>query len=446
MRTHVRNLLTLAALTAVALSFTVFLLDQAGVLPSFGDHRKVRAVVSSAVSLTPGAGVKVAGLDAGRVDSIERRGTATVVAFTLDDDAPLPQDSKVAIRLRSLIGENYLEVLPGDARQMLADDGTIPEDQTSQYVEVEQILDQVKGPTRDRARALIQGLGNAVQDRGGALNKTLAGVNSVVREGEPVTQVLAKERRPVARLVQQFAELGQTVGSRGAQLKDVATQARTTFQAIAERDAAVGRTLKALPPTMTQVRTTSGVLRRTSAQASPVLDDLGKAITELDPSFAALRPAAQQGREAVRELGVAAPQVQTTLSRIRALSVPFSRATPELKRTMCQINPAVAFVAPYAQELANLFGNTGSVTNFYDATGHSGRLQALVSDASFGGNTPETSAAAKLLLTSGLVGEANNGGYNPEPAPGGARDVTKGRGRIGPADVKEPFHRVEAEC
>ena len=87
---------------------------------------------------------------------------------------------------------------------------------------------------------------------------------------------------------------------------------------------------------------------------------------------------ATEGRAVVSELGRAAPPLQGTLRRLRLLAPSTVRALPQVRAILCQVNPMAKYLRPYAEDVATLLNNMGSVTNYYDATGHAARIYVTV--------------------------------------------------------------------
>jgi phospholipid/cholesterol/gamma-HCH transport system substrate-binding protein len=438
----------LAALLVAGGFLTVLLLSR-GSPPSLGGRSyDLRLIVPSAVSVVPGSGVRIAGLEAGRVSSVDLAGRHAVLGLAIDDgQAPLPADTRFAIRLRTLIGETFVELYPGTSSQPLTDGAVLPASrQTDQYVEVEQILDVLKGSTRERARQMIQGLGRGLQGHGPALNEFAASTAGVFDRLAPMMDVLHTDRAAVARLVDNLGAVSRSVADRGSAIRVLAREARVSFGAVASRDAALRDIIDALPSSLRQVRETSDVLRQTTGQAAPVLDDLARLLDEVRPAVNRLQPAAAAGSAVLRQLHSAAPVLSGTLSRARALSGPAARALPQLGRALCQFNPAIGYLKPYAPEMAATFQNLASGTNYYDANGHAARVLALIGENGFAGLSPQASDALKTLLDSGLLSKTHTLGYNPYPRPGDVGPPTEGLGQTGPRDFTGRAPRVPADC
>jgi phospholipid/cholesterol/gamma-HCH transport system substrate-binding protein len=446
MRSHV---LTILAAAAVAGGFLALLLLSGGSSPSIrsGSYR-VSILAPTAVSLTPGSEVRVAGLQVGRVDGIRLQGRRSVIDLAIDEDtARLPRDTRFDVRLRTVIGETYVALYPGTAAGRLPDGAVLPmSNQANEYVDVEQILDVLKGTRRDRARDMVRGLGDGLRGRGSQLNAFVGRTSGVVDGLAPLMKVLHNDRAQVARLVDQTGTLAGSLADRSAAIGRVARQGRLAAEAVATRDDALRATIVALPSTLRQGRRTLGTLRSATGDAAPVLSNLAQVVSRLRPSVKRLEPAATRGRTLVRELGAATPALRRTLKVARTLSAPTAGAMPQIRSALCQANPMIGYLAPYAREVAATIQNLASATNYYDANGHAVRVAVLVGDNNFAGMPAVQADAMKLLLNSGIFGRTHKHGYNPYPVPGDVGPPSTGLGQTGPRDYEGTYRRIEAAC
>lgn len=441
------HVITAVIAILVGLGFFGLLLVQSGLIRPFSDTYNVRALVPTAATIGKGASVRIAGLKVGRVTAVERRGLAAVIDFEVQKEyAPLPADSRVGVRLRTLIGENYLALDPGRSKENLKDGGTLPITRADDYVEVDTILSTLKGPTREHARALLRGLGAGIDGRGQQLNRLLDNTSGLISGSTPLLAVLNKDRVQATRMVDSLGAITRAVADRGAAISDLSRDARTTFTALGARDTALRQTLKELPATLRQVKKTSKELPQTTRVATPVITELAATLNSLQPAIKSLRPATTSGRQLLAEVDRGAAPITGVLNRLRTTATPVAKALPQLKSALCQINPALDYVAPYAPEAAAMFSGLASGVNGYDATGHFGRVYAMVSENSFNGYPEGVSQAANKLLSTGLLNKFHMLGYNPYPDQGTLGNYAQGSGATGPSDVKTPYHRVQAAC
>jgi phospholipid/cholesterol/gamma-HCH transport system substrate-binding protein len=367
-----RHLATAVASVAAAVLLFLWTLHLGGGLPSFSSTYHLSTLLPDAGQLAPGARVTIAGLQVGKVTSVSRRGLGAIVGVELTDRrvTPIPQDSHVQLRLHTPVGENYLAITPGSSHTAVPSGGALPISQADDYVNVDQILSILQGPSRERARQLIQGMGGALAGRGTQLGAFLDGTSGALTAGSHLIQTAYDDRAQISQLVQQLGDLAGQIGARGSAITQIGNQGLSTMDAIAARDVALQDALNALPATLAQVRTTSTILAGVSPRAAPVLLNLAAAVREVRPAVRLLYPAAQQGRAVMRQLGGAAPALRQTVQGLQALSGPAAAALPQLQAMLCQADPMLRYIRPYAPDFSAWITGMGSMSNNYDAIGH----------------------------------------------------------------------------
>jgi phospholipid/cholesterol/gamma-HCH transport system substrate-binding protein len=436
----------------LAFGLLLFYLGIGGGLPSLHKTYHVRALLPTSGSLTQGARVTMAGARVGRIASVSRRGLGALVDMQIDDGrvTPIPRDSRVLLRDRTPVGESYLTIFPGRSRAKLPSNGVLPMTQADDHVDVDQLLSVFQGQTRERARQLIQGLGGALAGQGRRLNTLVGGTAGALGQGSLVVRTLANDRAQVGRLVQQLGDVAAAVGERGTAVMQLGRQGLASFRAIASRDDALRRLLDELPSTLAQVHTTATTLSSVTDRAAPVVANLAVALREVRPAVRRLYPAAQVGRSAVRELGAAAPSLQVTLRRLEELAAPAASALPQVRSTLCQVNPVIRYAKPYIPDITTAVVGLSSASNSYDALGHLIRLTPIITDNTLVGLPANVSTAAHTLLHAGLLSKSNGLSWDPYPAPG-QTGVSSASGKtvLGPEALGKTgykYPRILADC
>jgi phospholipid/cholesterol/gamma-HCH transport system substrate-binding protein len=390
----------------------------------------------------------MAGVQVGHVTDVKRTGSTARV--TLDIDAkhsPLPVDSRIGVRLRTLIGENYASIYPGRSTVKLRDGGTLPLSQADDYVDVDEILSVLQGSTRESARRFIQGMGTGVKRRGPKLNAFLGGATGVAKNGVSLVDTVSRDRRQVSRLVENFGDVMRSIGDRGAAVGETARGLRGTFSAVAARDEALGETLDQMPTTLSQVRKTSAVIRSVTGTLAPTLTNLASGVRAAGPAVRLLRPASAEGEGVLKGVSATSLPLIDTLGRVRRLAGPTAAALPQVHAALCELVPTLDYVAPYGRDIASFTQNVlASAANYYDATGHALRLGVSLAENAFMATSKEVRDAEQKLLATGLVGKIHMLGYDPYPGPGNTGNLEKGRGIVGPDQWHYKYERVQAAC
>ena len=99
---------------------------------------EVHAVFSNSGGLKPGSGIVIAGVDVGRVKSIQLQNYQAQVVMNLPWDVKIQEDAIASIKTKGLIGEKYIEITPGGSEKAIEPGGKIRETQPS--VDLEELL------------------------------------------------------------------------------------------------------------------------------------------------------------------------------------------------------------------------------------------------------------------------------------------------------------------
>lgn len=131
-------------MAALALSFFVISISD---LSMFEKGRHIQVVFGFASGLREAAPVRLAGVEVGLVkklqvfrDEADGGKTKVRVNVWIHDDINIPADSKITINQLGILGEKYLEIIPGKSSEVIKEDSiTVGQDP----VPIEKIAEQV---------------------------------------------------------------------------------------------------------------------------------------------------------------------------------------------------------------------------------------------------------------------------------------------------------------
>lgn len=105
-----------------------------------GDAYTLKARFDSAAGLSPGSDVRIGGIKIGVVSglSLDSETYQAMVQMQIRKDTKIPRDSSAAIVSNGLLGDKYVELIPGGDEKMLANGGVI--DYTQSSVNLEQMI------------------------------------------------------------------------------------------------------------------------------------------------------------------------------------------------------------------------------------------------------------------------------------------------------------------
>lgn len=122
-----------ATVIAVAVGFVLFAGSVIGFGGNGGSTQELRASFISADGIRLGTDVRLAGVKIGSVShmALDKESFRAEVAFVIDEDLKIPDDSGVAISQEGLLGGSYIEILPGASDFALENGGEFLETQGS---------------------------------------------------------------------------------------------------------------------------------------------------------------------------------------------------------------------------------------------------------------------------------------------------------------------------
>src|SRR3954464_11206219 len=106
-----------------------------GPIPLKPKGYRFHASFGEATQLAKEADVRISGVSVGKVKDIQtdkHRGRSDATIELKQDYAPLPRDTKAILRQKTLLGETYVELSPGDkAKGIIQEGGTLAASQVS---------------------------------------------------------------------------------------------------------------------------------------------------------------------------------------------------------------------------------------------------------------------------------------------------------------------------
>jgi len=306
---------------------------------------RVQAVFESANSLRPNSPVRIAGVNVGKVKSVEaKEGTDQALVTMEINDAGLPihEDATAKIRPRIFLeGNFFIDLRPGSPSSPKLESGdTIKVTRTSTPVQLDQVLTALQADTRQDLRDLLDGLAQglnskptAADDRDAdpsargetaaeSFNDAYVDSPAALRGGAQVNEALlgTEPERDLARLLDGTAKTTGALIRNEGQLKDLITNFNTTMAAFASQE---------------------GNLRTSIRLLAPTLENANDALASLNAAFPPTRAFAREILPGVREtpatIDASLPWIAETRkllakSELRGLAQDLSPATRDLAR------------------------------------------------------------------------------------------------------------------
>lgn len=299
-----------------------------------------------------GSNVRINGVDVGVVKRISqnpgsRSATATV---GLDGDAgPLYADARAALRWQTLLGANfYISVDRGHRRSGPLGSAGIPARNTSNQVELEDVISVLQGDARSGLRVLPRQLAAAVEDPS-ELRRLLTTVNRIAPDGAVGLRALRGEDpdRDLRAVLASTRTVLRALAAPDDRLRDLVAGASATVSTTADRQADLRRLIARSPVALRTTQTTLGHLDHTLDLLDPVVDDLQGPAPQVAPTLAALRPTVVRADRLLRS---ARPLLRSLRPTMSSLADTSRQGLPLLQRLTPALHNLDGKVLPYLNE------------------------------------------------------------------------------------------------
>src|SRR5438445_7768699 len=149
-----------------------------GPIPLKPQGYRVKVAFPEATQLGLEADVRVAGVSVGKVvkkDVDPGHPNRTVATLELTRRfAPLAQSARAILRQKTLLGETYVELTPGDPKgPKVKENGWLPDSRVAKTVELDEVLAALDPVTRRSFQVWQQDLATAINHRGRDVNDAL---------------------------------------------------------------------------------------------------------------------------------------------------------------------------------------------------------------------------------------------------------------------------------
>ena len=236
---------------------------------------RVNAVFSSALNVRKTSPVRIAGVNVGKVTSVSREGNAGKLTMEIENGGlPIHEDATVKIRPRTFLeGAWFVELKPGSPSSPTVSSGyTIPLSQTSDPVQLDQVLDALNTDTRQNLQNFLIGFGNgltrkptpadnAEQDPevsgmngAQALNRSYQRGPKALRATAVLNQAITgTEPHDLSKLVAGLGKFTAALNVHEQQLSELIPNFNAFFRAFATESAALQAAVALLPSSLTAI-------------------------------------------------------------------------------------------------------------------------------------------------------------------------------------------------
>lgn len=284
----------------------------------------VSAKFDNAAGLVKDGAVMIAGVNVGSVDSLAVAHDKALVKLRLKINADVRQDVKAAIRMKSLLGEKYIELLPqSDTAPMLANGDVISE--TTVPVEVDELMKQIGPVLKDvdpkDLSAIVHSLARSLDGRGEKIGQTIDNANETLGT---LNRLLTKNEGSLNRLVSSLDQTASQAPDLVSRLDRIAAHLEPSAKALETRGPSLVARLDRLSE---QLEPATAALAK---KGPGLIDKTDRTLTALEPSLARLPRTLDAANPSLAKL----PKTLDTLERlVTRLEGTLDKVEPMLDQT-----------------------------------------------------------------------------------------------------------------
>src|ERR1700712_5215723 len=214
-----------------------------------------------ATTLSEAADVRIAGVNVGKVRSkrLDKAHNRTIAVVAIDPRfAPLPRDTRAILRQKTLLGETFVELSPGDpSTGKIADGGTLANSQVEPTVELDEILRIFDPATKAAFRSWVGESAKTISGTAPSdLNSAFGNLAGFAEDGAGVLQILDTQSTAVRRLIKNTGVVFHALNERNGQLAGLIQNSDRTFQATASVQNALADTFRVFPTFLDESKST----------------------------------------------------------------------------------------------------------------------------------------------------------------------------------------------
>jgi phospholipid/cholesterol/gamma-HCH transport system substrate-binding protein len=335
------------AFAGIAMMLGIFTQQKASLpawLPLVGeefDH--ITAEFSTAQAVTPGQGqtVDIAGIQVGKVTSVELENGHAVVGMDI-----VPENMKLIhpnatflLRPKTGLNDMVVEIAPGTGKKHIADGAHFTQAQTEPNTNLDAFLATLDADTRQYLQLLLAGGAEGFGSRGSQLSGALRRLQPFVHYTAKLNKVIAQRHVALAQVIHNFGQLTTELGRHDAAIRRFVTSSDAALGNFAHEQQSIQAALREFPATLRAANSGLASTKRFSEVAYPALTKLIPQAQALTPAFKATERLFSQTTTPIREqIRPFTRQIRPVLTHAKEGSVPLQKTVKGFGNSLGGLN------------------------------------------------------------------------------------------------------------
>ena len=363
------QLLVIAGFALSCFGILLFLwITFGGPTPFKAKPYEINVPFKEATQLAQQSDVRISGVSVGKVQDIvlAPNGEQAMAKVDINDKyGPLPANTRAVLRTKTLLGETYIELTPGDRNgPVLADGGTLPNAQIAESVQLDEIFRTFDAKTRAAFQSWQQEAALSIEGQGASLSYAFGELEPAFTSFDRLFRVA---RQPAARgqaALPQRRHLAARPARPPGRAGGLIQNSNAVFSTTAARDRDIEALFRAFPTFQDESRLTLDRLKGFSLNADPVMKQLVPVAEKLSPTLIAFSKLAPQAKGLFEGLEPVIDRAPTGFPAVRKL---FRDEFPPLLRAvdpfLRNLNPVITGLGLYKHELTATMANVAAISN-----------------------------------------------------------------------------------
>jgi phospholipid/cholesterol/gamma-HCH transport system substrate-binding protein len=283
------------AIAGIVMTLGIFTQQKASLpawLPVVGEEfDQITAEFSTAQAVTAGQGqsVNIAGIEIGKVTSVELENGHAVVGMDIEPKYMelIHPNADFLLRPKTNLNDMTVEVDPGSGKESIEDGAHFTLNQTEPNTNLEAFLSTLDADTRQYLQLLVAGGAQGIGGRGKQVSNAFRRFQPFVHYTAKLNKAIAARRVELARVIHNFGLLTTELGRNDAVIKRFVTSSKEALGNFANEQESVQAAFEEFPSSLQAARAGLASSNRFSQVAYPTLIKLIPQAQALTPAFQA---------------------------------------------------------------------------------------------------------------------------------------------------------------
>jgi phospholipid/cholesterol/gamma-HCH transport system substrate-binding protein len=342
------------AVAGIVMTLGIFTQQKASLpswLPVVGEEfEHISAEFATAQAVTPGQGqsVDIAGIQIGKVTSVDLEDGHAVVGMDITPKYMklLHPDASFLLRPKTGLNDMIVEVEPGSGKGEVEDGAHFTLAQTEANTNLDAFLATLDGDTRQYIQLLLAGGAQGIGGHGKQLSNALRRLQPFVHYTAKLNKAVAARHVALANVIHNFGQLTTELARHDTEIKRFVTSSDAALGNFANQQASIQEALREFPAALRAGNAGLASSKRFSDVAYPALTALIPQAQASVPAFKATERLFTQTTPPLRD------QIRPFTREIRPLLTTANKGSAPLKKTVQGFGESVGAFNTFLNELA----------------------------------------------------------------------------------------------